>query len=80
MSAAIQGHDSPGKPEEGPERGFGPDMQRVHSLVLGALAFAFLLRVVGQLLVAFFRVDFLPPMAESYSGLVPYRCCSRFNS
>lgn len=47
-------------------------MRRLYSLLLGVLAFAFLLRVVGQVLVAFFRADFLPPMAEWYSGLIPY--------
>ena len=36
------------------------------------LLFAFFLRVLGQALVAFLQVDFLPPMAEWYSGLVPY--------
>ena len=47
-------------------------MRRLYSLLLGVLAFAFLLRVVGQIVVAFFRVDFLPPMPEWYSGLIPY--------
>ena len=47
-------------------------MRRLYSLLLGVLAFAFLLRIVGQVLVAFFRADFLPPMAEWYSGLIPY--------
>ena len=47
-------------------------MQRAYSLLLGFLAFAFLLRVAGQVLVALFRVEFLPPMAEWYSGLIPY--------
>ena len=47
-------------------------MHRRYSLLLGALAFAFLLRVAGQVLVAFFRVDFLPPMPAWYSGLIPY--------
>jgi len=32
----------------------------------------FVLRVTGQALVAFFDVDFLPPMAAWYSGLMPY--------
>jgi hypothetical protein len=31
-----------------------------------------MLRVLGQALVAFFRVDFLPPMHQWHSGLVPY--------
>lgn len=47
-------------------------MRRVYAVVLGILAFAFFLRVLGQVLVAFFYVDFLPPMAEWYSGLLPY--------
>ena len=33
----------------------------------------FALRVVGQVLVAFFEVGFLPPMQAWYSGLMPYR-------
>jgi len=33
----------------------------------------FCLRVLGQMLVAFFRVSVLPPMEEWYSGLIPYR-------
>lgn len=32
----------------------------------------FVLRVVGQALVAFFGVGFLPPMAAWYSGVMPY--------
>jgi hypothetical protein len=32
----------------------------------------FLLRVLGQLLVAAFQLPFLPPMAAWYSGLIPY--------
>ena len=32
----------------------------------------FVLRVVGQVLVAFFDVRFLPPMSQWYSGLLPY--------
>jgi hypothetical protein len=31
-----------------------------------------MLRVVGQALVAFFHVDFLPPMHQWQSGLLPY--------
>ena len=31
-----------------------------------------MLRVLGQMLVAFFQVDFLPPMQAWYSGLMPY--------
>ena len=47
-------------------------MRRAYAVVLGVLVFAFFLRVLGQVLVAFFQVEFLPPMAEWYSGLVPY--------
>lgn len=32
----------------------------------------FCLRVIGQMLVAFLHVSFLPPMEEWYSGLIPY--------
>lgn len=32
----------------------------------------FILRVLGQVLVAFFDVRFLPPMEAWYSGLMPY--------
>ena len=44
----------------------------VYSFILWILAFLFLLRVIGQALVAFLHVPFLPPMPEWYSGLVPY--------
>lgn len=47
-------------------------MRKAYAVVLGILAFAFFLRVLGQVLVAFFQVGFLPPMAEWYSGLLPY--------
>ena len=40
-------------------------------LLWGLLAL-FVLRVAGQLLVAFGDVDFLPPMQAWYSGLMPY--------
>ncbi len=45
---------------------------RRYALVLGGLALAFLARVLGQALVAFLSVGFLPPMQEWYSGLIPY--------
>lgn len=45
---------------------------RTHAVVLAALAFAFFLRVLGQAVVAVADVPFLPPMAEWYSGIVPY--------
>lgn len=47
-------------------------LQRAYANALGLLAFAFFLRVSGQVLVAIFQVDFLPPMAEWTSGLLPY--------
>ena len=47
-------------------------MQRAYAVILGALGVAFCLRVSGQLLVASFQVEFLPPMSEWYSGLLPY--------
>ena len=45
---------------------------RRYSVTLSVLAAAFLARVVGQVLVAFFDVEFLPPMEAWYSGLLPY--------
>jgi hypothetical protein len=46
--------------------------RRRYALALAGLAVAFLARVVGQALVAFLDVRFLPPMEEWYSGLLPY--------
>jgi len=40
--------------------------------LLWALLGLFVLRVLGQGLVAFFDVKFLPPMEAWYSGLMPY--------
>lgn len=40
--------------------------------VLSFLLFLFCLRVLGQILVAFFHVSFLPPMKSWFSGLLPY--------
>ena len=40
--------------------------------LLWVLSGLFLARVIGQVLVAFFHVTFLPPMPEWYSGLLPY--------
>src|SRR5712692_6838903 len=40
--------------------------------VLWSLSVLFLLRVVGQVLVVFVGVTFLPPSPEWYSGLLPY--------
>lgn len=49
----------------------GPDPRRYAPLLWVLLAL-FCLRVAGQVLVAFFGVSFLPPMAEWQSGLLPY--------
>lgn len=48
------------------------DRPREISPWLWALLLLFVLRVVGQMLVAFGSVGFLPPMAQWYSGLLPY--------
>lgn len=40
--------------------------------LLWVLFALFVLRVLGQVLVTFFEVGFLPPMAAWYSGLMPY--------
>lgn len=45
---------------------------RRFSFVLLTLLFLFCLRVIGQMLVAFLHVPFLPPMKEWFSGLLPY--------
>jgi hypothetical protein len=47
-------------------------VHKTYAILLWALQLAFLLRVLGQVLVAFFQVGFLPPMAQWYSGLLPY--------
>jgi len=47
-------------------------LQQRYLGVLLALLFLFCLRVLGQILVAFFGVTFLPPMEEWFSGLLPY--------
>jgi hypothetical protein len=47
-------------------------MPRACAIGLALLAITFSLRVLGQALVAFIGVDFLPPMREWYSGLIPY--------
>lgn len=50
----------------------GLDEPRRLAPLLWALLALFILRVTGQILVAFFHVDFLPPMQEWYSGLMAY--------
>ncbi len=42
------------------------------ALLLWTLLVAFCLRVLGQALVAFWDVNWLPPMEAWYSGLLPY--------
>lgn len=49
-----------------------PSATSGYAVGLSLLAFLFFLRVLGQVLVAFFGVSFLPPMPEWYSGLLPY--------
>jgi len=46
--------------------------KRLAPLLWLLLAF-FVLRVIGQLLVATLSIPWLPPMEEWYSGLIPYR-------
>lgn len=45
---------------------------RRYAPALWALLALFCLRVLGQMLVAFFGVDWLPSMEQWYSGLLPY--------
>lgn len=45
---------------------------KTYAVALGILAVAFLGRVLGQWVVSRFGVDFLPPIAEWDSGLLPY--------
>lgn len=47
-------------------------LKRRYFWTLATLLFLFCLRVLGQVLVAFLHVSFLPPMEEWMSGLVPY--------
>lgn len=49
-----------------------PTPPRNYAVALWTLLALFCLRVLGQVLVAFFQVDWLPPMPEWYSGLLPY--------
>ncbi len=43
-----------------------------YAALLWFLTFLFFLRVLGQVLVAFFDTPLLPPMEQWYSGLIPY--------
>lgn len=44
----------------------------MHGPILALLTLLFFLRVLGQLLVAFFSVSWLPEMHQWFSGLIPY--------
>ena len=44
----------------------------VAGILLAVLSLLFLARVIGQLLVVLFQPTWLPPMAQWYSGLIPY--------
>ena len=46
---------------------------RAYAVVMGVLLLLFLLRVVGQIVVATAAPRWLPPMPRWYSGLMPYR-------
>jgi len=54
------------------ERSAGTQIHKRYAWLLTTLLFLFILRVLGQVLVAFFGVKFLPPMEEWFSGLLPY--------
>ena len=45
---------------------------KAQAVILGVLACAFLGRLLGQVITALFGPDWLPPMPDWYSGLVPY--------
>jgi hypothetical protein len=49
-----------------------PDRFRVHGAVLAFLTLLFFLRVLGQALVVFFSVSWLPSTEQWASGLIPY--------
>ncbi|HSA82704.1 MAG TPA: hypothetical protein VLE23_17940, partial [Geminicoccaceae bacterium] len=49
-----------------------PQLSRAYAVALWLLLALFVCRVVGQALVAFFDVGFLPPMAAWQSGLMAY--------
>jgi len=59
-------------PESASQAGTNGSSLRTYAAVLWLLAGLFFLRVLGQVLVAFFGVTFLPPMQEWYSGLISY--------
>ena len=45
---------------------------KAQAVILGVLACAFLGRVLGQVTVGLLEPDWLPPMQDWYSGLLPY--------
>jgi len=47
--------------------------RRTYAAVMGVLLALFLLRVLGQVVVATAAPRWLPPMARWYSGVMPYR-------
>jgi hypothetical protein len=47
-------------------------MRRVYAVLLDIFAVTFFLGVIGEVLVTFFTVDFLPPMAQWYPAAIPY--------
>lgn len=47
-------------------------LRKRYGILLSFFTFLFVLRVLGQAVVAFFHVDFLPAMEHWYSGLLPY--------
>lgn len=49
-----------------------PDQPEVYAVLLWVLLALFVLRVVGQVVVALAHPRWLPPMREWYSGLLPY--------
>jgi hypothetical protein len=49
-----------------------PDFRRHCAIAMWVMLGLFVLRVIGQMLVAFLGVSFLPPMDEWYSGLMSY--------
>ena len=49
-----------------------PDRFRAHGAVLAFLTVLFFLRVLGQALVVFFSVSWLPSTEQWASGLIPY--------
>jgi hypothetical protein len=47
-------------------------LRKYFGILLAILTLLFVLRVLGQVLVAYFDVRFLPAMEHWYSGLLPY--------